>query len=56
MRGVASIEHVARAGHLARSVVYGLAGYMTLHTRHSEGTSSVFDDIAVPRFPQASRR
>ena len=49
MERVARIEHFARAGYLARAIVYFLIGYIALRTGQSEGTQSVLDNIrALP--------
>ncbi|WNO53740.1 DUF1206 domain-containing protein [Stakelama saccharophila] len=45
MKRIARLEHFARAGYLARALVYFLLGYLTLATAHAEGTASVLDDI-----------
>lgn len=45
MERIARLEHIARAGYLARAVVYFLLGYLTLATAHAEGTATVLDDI-----------
>lgn len=45
MSRVTNIENFARAGYLARAVVYGLAGYLTLTTAVSTGTTGVLEEI-----------
>lgn len=45
MSRVTNIENFARAGYLGRAVVYGLAGYLTLTTAGSEGTTGVLEQI-----------
>lgn len=49
MKRIARLEHFARAGYLARALVYFLLGYLTLATANAEGTASVLDNIrALP--------
>ncbi|ATW03168.1 DUF1206 domain-containing protein [Sphingopyxis sp. BSNA05] len=45
MSRVTNIENFARAGYLGRAVVYGLAGYLTLTTAGSTGTTGVLEEI-----------
>lgn len=45
MSRVTNIENFARAGYIGRAVVYGLAGYLTLTTAGSEGTTGVLEEI-----------
>ncbi len=45
MDNVVKIENFARAGYLARAIVYFLIGYLTLSSGQSEGTASVLTDI-----------
>ena len=45
MNRVTQLETFARAGYLARGIVYMMLGYLTLATGRSEGTSSVLDDL-----------
>ena len=45
MSRVTNIENFARAGYLGRAVVYGLAGYLTLTTAESTGTTGVLEEI-----------
>jgi hypothetical protein len=49
MNRVTQLETFARAGYLARAIVYIMLGYLTLATGRSEGTSTVLDDLrALP--------
>jgi hypothetical protein len=49
MNKVTQLETFARAGYLARAIVYVMLGYLTLATGRSEGTSTVLDDLrALP--------
>ena len=49
MNRVTQLETFARAGYMARGIVYIMLGYLTLATGRSEGTSSVLDDLrALP--------
>ncbi|MBW4330104.1 DUF1206 domain-containing protein [Stakelama sp. CBK3Z-3] len=42
---MARLEYFARAGYLARAIVYFLLGYLTFVTSRAEGTASVLEDI-----------
>ncbi|GGO95163.1 uncharacterized protein DUF1206 [Stakelama pacifica] len=45
MEQVAKLENFARAGYLARAIVYFLLGYLTFATSQAEGTASVLEEI-----------
>ncbi|MBR0553168.1 DUF1206 domain-containing protein [Stakelama marina] len=45
MERIARLEHLARAGYVARAIVYFMLGYLTLATAQTEGTTTVLDDI-----------
>ena len=45
MEKLAKLEYFARAGYLARAIVYFLLGYLTFATSQAEGTASVLDNI-----------